>query len=180
MRWAGPNVRVGVGRVAARLPRGNAQRPATSGGDCPERPGVRRSRPLTGRTTVPLDPKRCLGEVSKTAAGAGTQLQRHDHKEVHAIRRQRGAGRSKTPSASGQTREAEDHGSDSSKKGKGTRSQRLGDLSPKIPSAILDKGPQYKPQPLCKIRRTRLLHFGDKTDFLELTHLDTSKFQISK
>jgi hypothetical protein len=88
--------------------------------------------------------------------------------------------RSKSPPASGQTRKTEDHGSDCSKKGKGTRSQRLGDLSPKIPSAILDKGPQYKPQPLCKIRRTSLLHFDDKTDFLELTHLDSSKFQISK
>jgi hypothetical protein len=171
MRWAGPNVRVGVGR-------GHCQ---AAPGQMPSDPPlpvttVRKgraygvTRPLPGRSTVSLDPKGCLGEVSKTAAGAGTQLQRHDHKEVHAIRRQRGADRSKTlaPPASGQTRKAEDHGSDCSKKGKGTRSQRLGDLSPKIPSAILDKGPQYKPRSLCKIRRTRLLHFDDKTGFLEL------------
>ncbi len=34
--------------------------------------------PLTGRTTVTPDLKGCLEEVSRIAAGAGTQPQRHD------------------------------------------------------------------------------------------------------
>ncbi len=50
------------------------------------------TRPLPGRTTVSLDPKGCLGEVSKTAVGAGTRLQRHDHKEVHANPKAAGYG----------------------------------------------------------------------------------------
>ncbi len=135
------------------------------------------TRPLTGRTTVTPDLKGCLEEVSKIAAGAGTQPQRHDHQKEPASRRQQGEDRSKILPSPGQTRKAKDHGNDCFKKGKGTRSQRLGNLSVKIPSAILDKGPEYKPQPLCRIRRTRLQHFADKTDFLKLTLLDTSKFQ---
>jgi hypothetical protein len=178
MRWAGHErpSRSGPGRCQAapgQMP-SDPPLPATT---VREGRAYGGTRPLTGRTTVSLDLKGCLEEVSKTAAGAGTQLQRHDHKKEHASRRQQGADRSKTSPTPGRTRKAKDHGSDCSKKGKGTRSQRLRDLSPKIPSAILDEGPQYKPRPLCKIRRTRLLHFDDKTDFLELTHLDTSKFQ---
>jgi hypothetical protein len=87
---------------------------------------------------------------------------------------------SESSAALGRTRKAEGYGSNRSKKGEGTRCQRLGDLSSKIPSAILDEGPQYKSKPLCNHRRTSLLHFADKTDFRELTLLDASKFSNFK
>ncbi len=40
--------------------------------------------PLTGRTTVTPNLKGCLEEVSRIAAGAGTQPQRHDHQKEPA------------------------------------------------------------------------------------------------
>jgi hypothetical protein len=76
------------------------------------------TRPLTCRTTVTPDLKRCLEEISKIAAGAGTQPQRHDHQKEPASRRQQGADRSKTYPNPGQTRNAKDHGNDCSEKGK--------------------------------------------------------------
>jgi hypothetical protein len=60
--------------------------------------------PLTGRTTVTLDLKGCLEEVSRIAAGAGTQPQQHDHQKEPASLRHPGAGRSKTLPSPGQSR----------------------------------------------------------------------------
>ncbi len=85
MRWAGHErpSRSGLGSLPG-CPGANAQRPTTSGNDWPERPGERRPMPLTGRTTVTLDLRGCLEEVSRIAAGAGTQPQRHDHQKEPA------------------------------------------------------------------------------------------------
>ena len=52
--------------------------------------------PLTRRTTVTPNLKECLEEVSRIAAGAGTQPQRHDHQKEPASLRQPGTGSSKT------------------------------------------------------------------------------------
>jgi hypothetical protein len=83
MRWAGHErpSRSGLGSLPGCPGVNHAERPTTSGTDCPEWPGERRPMPLTGRTTVTPDLKGCLEEVSRIAAGAGTQLQRHDQQK---------------------------------------------------------------------------------------------------
>ena len=141
MLWAGHErpSRSGLGSLSG-SPGANAQRPTTSGNDCPERPGERRPMPLIGRTTVTLDLKGCLEEVSRIAAGAGTQPQRHDHQKEPAANgsRERATQRCyPAPASHGQTK---DHGSDCSKKGKVTRSQRLGDLSLKLLQLFSTRG----------------------------------------
>jgi len=123
----------------------------------------RAARVPPGRTTLSLDPKGCLGEVSTHATGAETRLAAT---RSHEGTPRPGLGRGNRLTL-GPDSEAES--SNPSKKGRDTRCQQISDSPPKI-------RPQYKLQQPRKLRRTSLQHPAVKTYFHELTLLDVSKF----